>query len=115
MQRLAEPERYSENSVAEGIALTGALQKAGVLRFALSSTCATYGELEQSPITETGRQRPEDPYGWSKLMFKQILATYDQAYGMKFVALRYFNAAGATATRGEHHEPESHLIWLRRM
>lgn len=105
-----EPSRYFENNVGEGMAFLGALVKARVLRFVLSSTCATYGEPETVPIPETCRQWPKNPYGWSKLFMEQILKSYDEAYGLKFVALRYFNAAGATAQRGEYHEPESHLI-----
>jgi len=105
-----EPARYFERNVGEGMAFLGALVKARVLRFVLSSTCATYGEPETVPIPETCRQWPKNPYGWSKLFMEQILKSYDQAYGLKFVALRYFNAAGATAQHGEHHEPESHLI-----
>jgi UDP-glucose 4-epimerase len=105
-----EPATYFERNVGEGTAFVGALVKARVLRFVLSSTCATYGEPETVPIPETCRQWPKNPYGWSKLFMEQMLASYDVAYGLKFVALRYFNAAGATAQHGEHHEPESHLI-----
>jgi UDP-glucose 4-epimerase len=109
-ESVAEPARYFENNTGEGIAFLGALVKAGVLRFVLSSTCATYGEPEQVPIPETCRQWPKNPYGWSKLILERVLASYDGAYGLKFVALRYFNAAGATPRCGEYHEPESHLI-----
>jgi UDP-glucose 4-epimerase len=75
-----------------------------------SSTCATYGEPEQIPITEHSRQWPKNPYGWSKLLLERLLDSYDAAYQLKFVALRYFNAAGATDKCGEHHVPERHLI-----
>lgn len=109
-ESVAEPARYFENNTGEGIAFIGALVKAGVLRFVLSSTCATYGEPEQVPIPETCPQWPKNPYGWSKLILEQVLASYDVAYGLKFVALRYFNACGATAEQGEYHEPESHLV-----
>ena len=109
-ESVAEPAKYFENNTAEGIAFIGTLVKAGVLRFVLSSTCATYGEPQQVPIPETCPQWPKNPYGWSKLILEQVLASYDVAYGLKFVALRYFNACGATAERGEHHEPESHLV-----
>lgn len=109
-ESVAEPAKYFENNTGEGIAFIGELVKAGVLRFVLSSTCATYGEPEQVPIPETCRQWPKNPYGWSKLILERVLASYDEAYGLKFVALRYFNAAGATARCGEYHEPESHLI-----
>jgi UDP-glucose 4-epimerase len=106
----AEPARYFQNNVEQGIALLGALLEAGVRRFVFSSTCATYGEPQQVPIPEEHPQKPTNPYGWSKLFVERILESYDQAYDLKFVALRYFNAAGATVRLGEHHEPESHLI-----
>ena len=79
-------------------------------RFVLSSSCAIYGEPEDLPVKEDSRQQPTSPYGWSKLFLERLLSYYDAAYGLKFVALRYFNAAGATQTHGEDHEPETHLI-----
>ncbi len=88
----------------------GSLLKAGIRRVVFSSTCATYGEPEQMPISETCPQWPKNPYGWSKFTMERLLESYDHAYGLKFVALRYFNASGATENRGEHHEPESHLV-----
>jgi UDP-glucose 4-epimerase len=109
-ESVSEPARYFENNVGQGIALFGALMDAGVRRVVFSSTCATYGVPQQVPIPETCPQWPVNPYGWSKLFLEQILASYDLAHGLKFVALRYFNAAGATEKRGEHHEPESHLV-----
>jgi UDP-glucose 4-epimerase len=81
-----------------------------VRQVVFSSTCATYGEPHRIRLTRHNPQEPTNPYGWSKLMMERILESYDLAYGLKFVALRYFNAAGATATRGEHHEPETHII-----
>jgi UDP-glucose 4-epimerase len=75
-----------------------------------SSTCATYGEPQFVPIDETHPQSPTNPYGWTKFFMERILESYDAAYDLRFVALRYFNAAGATPTRGELHEPETHLI-----
>ncbi len=109
-ESVAEPARYYENNVEQGVALFGALIEAGVRRVVFSSTCATYGVPQQVPISEKCPQWPVNPYGWSKLFLERILASYDEAYGLKFVALRYFNAAGATEKRGEHHEPESHLV-----
>jgi UDP-glucose 4-epimerase len=109
-ESVQEPSKYFENNVEQGIAFLGALVKAGVRRVVFSSTCATYGEPEQVPISERTRQWPVNPYGWSKLLMERLLDSYDTAYGMKFVALRYFNAAGATEKCGEHHDPESHLI-----
>ncbi|MDT7689972.1 MAG: UDP-glucose 4-epimerase [Acidobacteriota bacterium] len=109
-ESVTEPARYFDNNVAHGIALLEALLAGGVRRFVFSSTCATYGEPVRVPIDETHPQAPTNPYGWSKLFMEKILSAYDHAYGLRFVALRYFNAAGATARRGEHHEPETHLI-----
>lgn len=109
-ESVAEPAQYFENNVAQGIALMGGLLQAGVRRVVFSSTCATYGEPEQVPMQEHSRQWPSNPYGWSKLLLERLLDSYNTAYGLKFVALRYFNAAGATENRGEQHEPESHLI-----
>ncbi|MFZ0637643.1 MAG: UDP-glucose 4-epimerase GalE [Candidatus Acidiferrales bacterium] len=104
------PSKYYENNVEQGIALMGALVQAGVSRVVFSSTCATYGQPEKVPISEQTRPWPVNPYGWSKLFMERLLDSYDTAYGLKFVSLRYFNAAGATQKYGEHHEPESHLI-----
>ncbi len=109
-ESVLEPARYYENNVEQGIIFLGHLQRAGVRRFVFSSTCATYGEPSQVSISEDCPQWPVNPYGWSKLFMERLLDSYDRAYGMKFVALRYFNAAGASERLGEHHEPESHLI-----
>src|SRR6185295_2871361 len=111
-ESVSEPTLYYENNVAQGINLLGALVKAGVRRVVFSSTCATYGEPQRIPIDESHQQVPTNPYGWSKLFVERIMADYDHAYDLKFVALRYFNASGATPERGEHHEPETHLIPL---
>ena len=109
-ESVVEPARYFENNVAQGINLLGALLEANVKRLVFSSTCATYGEPQRTPIDESHPQQPTNPYGWSKLFMERIMESYDQAYSLKFVALRYFNAAGGTATRGDHHDPEPHLI-----
>jgi len=109
-ESVLDPAKYFENNVGDGIALVGELVRAGVRHFVFSSTCAVYGEPEQIPITEKSRKWPKNPYGWSKLFMERLLDAYDTAYGMKFVALRYFNAAGATEKWGEDHRPESHLI-----
>ena len=79
-------------------------------RIVFSSTAAVYGDPEQIPIAEQSRKWPKNPYGWSKLFMERLLESYDAAYGLKFAALRYFNAAGATEKCGEDHQPESHLI-----
>jgi UDP-glucose 4-epimerase len=109
-ESVSEPARYFDNNVAQGIRLLESLVQAGVKRLVFSSTCATYGEPQQVPIAETHPQQPTNPYGWSKLVMERIMESYDAAYGLRFIALRYFNAAGATAAHGELHEPETHLI-----
>jgi UDP-glucose 4-epimerase len=109
-ESVIDPAKYFENNVAQGIAFIGALAQEGVRRLVFSSTAAVYGDPEQIPITERSRKWPKNPYGWSKLFMERLLESYDTAYGLKFVALRYFNAAGATEQCGEDHRPESHLI-----
>jgi UDP-glucose 4-epimerase len=109
-ESVLDPARYFENNVGHGLALIGELIQAGVRRVVFSSTAAVYGDPEQIPIVEQSRKWPRNPYGWSKLFMEQLLDAYDTAYGMKFVALRYFNAAGASENCGEDHRPESHLI-----
>ncbi|MEK7854972.1 MAG: UDP-glucose 4-epimerase GalE, partial [Acidobacteriota bacterium] len=100
------------NNTTQTINLLDALIERGVTRFVFSSTCATYGEPQQIPIDEQHPQKPENPYGWSKFFVEQVLKDYDRSFGLKFVALRYFNACGATERRGERHDPETHLIPL---
>jgi len=109
-ESVQDPQRYFENNLEQGIAFAGALIKAGVRKFVLSSTAAVYGEPKEIPITESCPQWPVNPYGWSKLMMERLLASYDSPYGLKSISLRYFNAAGATKHCGELHEPESHLV-----
>jgi UDP-glucose 4-epimerase len=109
-ESVLDPAKYFENNVGHGIALIGELIQAGIRRFVFSSTAAVYGDPEQIPISEESRKWPRNPYGCSKQFMERLLDAYDTAYGMKFVALRYFNAAGATEKCGEDHRPESHLI-----
>ena len=111
-ESVIQPALYYENNLEQGIRLLGASITAGVRRVVFSSTCATYGEPQRIPIDEGHPQLPTNPYGWSKLFVERIMADYDRACDLKFVALRYFNASGATPQRGEHHEPETHLIPL---
>ncbi len=111
-ESVEQPARYFENNVSQTVSLLEQLEKAGVERFVFSSTCASYGEPQYVPIDEKHPQMPTNPYGWSKFMVERILESYDAAYGLRFVSLRYFNAAGATGTHGEHHDPETHLIPL---
>lgn len=109
-ESVEKPAMYFENNVEQGIALFGALERAGVRRVVLSSTAAVYGEPEKIPIVEQSPKWPTNPYGWSKLILERLLDSYDTAHEMRFVSLRYFNAAGATEQHGEHHDPETHVI-----
>lgn len=109
-ESVREPALYFANNVQQGIALLDQLLQAGVRHVVFSSTCATYGEPQSLPLKETHPQSPENPYGWSKLFMERILSSYSAAYDLTFMALRYFNAAGATPDHGEDHEPESHLV-----
>jgi UDP-glucose 4-epimerase len=109
-ESVREPAKYFENNVGHGIAFLGELVQVGLRQVVFSSTAAVYGDPEQIPIAEESRKWPRNPYGWSKLFMERLLDSYDIAYGLKFAALRYFNAAGATKLRGEDHRPESHLI-----
>jgi UDP-glucose 4-epimerase len=109
-ESVKDPAWYYENNVEQSIAMMSTLLHVGVRRVVFSSTAATYGDAQHIPISENEPQWPVNPYGWSKLFMERLLHSYDVAYGLKFVALRYFNAAGATETCGEHHEPEAHLI-----
>lgn len=111
-ESVSEPARYFENNFGQAQALFETLAAAGVKRVVFSSTCATYGVPRQVPIPESHPQWPINPYGWSKLFVERLLESFDRAYGLRFVALRYFNAAGATARCGERHEPETHLVPL---
>ena len=109
-ESMANPGKYFENNVVNGLALLNAAVAAGVRKFVFSSTCATYGPPEKVPMTEELPQRPINPYGESKLMFERMLHWYHEIHGLEFVAFRYFNAAGASEQFGEHHRTETHLI-----
>lgn len=109
-ESVADPARYYRDNVAGGIALLEACRAAGVGRFVLSSTAAVYGVPDAVPITEDAPLRPINPYGETKRTLEAALAWYGRAYGLRSVALRYFNVAGATARVGEWHVPETHLI-----
>jgi len=109
-ESMRDPSKYFRNNVSNGLNLLDAMLVTGVRRIIFSSTCALFGPPERVPIDETTPTRPINPYGESKLAFEKILRWYDQIHGLKFVALRYFNAAGATENLGEDHRPETHLI-----
>lgn len=111
-ESVEDPQKYFQNNYVETLRLLEVLMAGGVKKFVFSSTCATFGEPQYIPIDELHPQKPTNPYGWTKFMIERTLETYDHAYGLKFVALRYFNASGATATHGEHHDPETHIIPL---
>ena len=111
-ESVEEPGRYFSNNTVQAVSLFESLLDAGVKHVVFSSTCATYGVPRESPIPESHPQWPINPYGWSKFFVERMLESLDRARGLRFVALRYFNAAGATATRGEHHVPETHIIPL---
>ncbi|MDH3280053.1 MAG: NAD-dependent epimerase/dehydratase family protein, partial [Gammaproteobacteria bacterium] len=109
---VANPASYYRNNVAETLNLLEGMRHHGISKFVFSSTAAVYGQPDQLRITEQTSTVPINPYGHSKLMVEQVLNSYDQAYDMRYVALRYFNAAGADpkGRLGERHDPETHLI-----
>jgi len=109
-ESMQDPSKYFRNNVANGLNLLDAMVDAGVQKLIFSSTCAIFGPPERVPIDETIPARPINPYGESKLAFEKILRWYDQIHNLKFVSLRYFNAAGASARFGEDHRVETHLI-----
>ncbi|MEY8222091.1 UDP-glucose 4-epimerase GalE [Enterocloster aldenensis] len=108
------PSKYYNNNVCNTIKLLDKMREHEVHNIVFSSTCATYGEPKQMPITEDMPQNPINPYGASKLMVERILEDYHKAYGINYCCLRYFNAAGADPNGeiGESHNPETHLIPL---
>jgi UDP-glucose 4-epimerase len=108
------PELYYATNVTGGIRLLTAMKNAGVQHIIFSSTCATYGIPERVPIDENTPQRPINPYGETKLAFERALRWFRETYGIEYLSLRYFNAAGADADGGigEDHDPETHLIPL---
>ena len=113
-ESVAEPGRYYRNNVGGSLNLLEAMRAAAVDRIVFSSTAAVYGTPEAVPIPEIAPRRPVNPYGTSKALVEAMLADYGAAHGLRSVALRYFNAAGADpgGELGEDHEPETHLIPL---
>ncbi len=109
-ESMENPSKYFRNNVGNGLNLLDAMVEARITRLVFSSTCAIFGPPDRLPIDETLPARPINPYGESKLAFEKILKWYDQIHGLKFVALRYFNAAGASEKFGEDHRVETHLI-----
>ncbi|MGB6133906.1 MAG: UDP-glucose 4-epimerase GalE [Acidobacteriaceae bacterium] len=111
-ESMAKPEVYFRNNTAATLTLLEAMLAAGVRRLVFSSTAAVYGEPESTPIREDAPLRPTNPYGESKLLVEKMLAWMYRVHGFHYASLRYFNVAGAVGTRGEAHEPETHLIPL---
>ncbi len=111
-ESVLNPEKYMWNNVSGTISLLAAMRAAEVPGIVFSSTAATYGEPRESPIPESHPTNPINPYGLTKRFMEQVMESYEPAYGIRSVRLRYFNACGATANRGEDHRPESHLIPL---
>ncbi|MGW0655737.1 UDP-glucose 4-epimerase GalE [Streptomyces umbrinus] len=111
-ESVVKPEKYWDNNVGGTMALLAAMRSAGVRKLVFSSTAATYGEPETTPIVESAPTSPTNPYGASKLAVDHMITGEAAAHGLAAVSLRYFNVAGAYGTCGERHDPESHLIPL---
>ena len=111
-ESVINPQKYYDNNVAGTLSLLRAMLDTDIAAIVFSSSCAIYGEPEKIPITESCPKQPVNPYGASKLMIERVLMDYVRAYGLQYVALRYFNAAGADPDGevGELREPETHLI-----
>ncbi|KND44416.1 MULTISPECIES: UDP-glucose 4-epimerase GalE [Streptomyces] len=111
-ESVVKPEKYWDNNVGGTMALLAAMRETGVRKLVFSSTAATYGEPETTPIVESAPTKPTNPYGASKLAVDHMITGEAAAHGLGAVSLRYFNVAGAYGTCGERHDPESHLIPL---
>lgn len=111
-ESMEQPGKYFANNVVGGVTLANAMLRAGVDKLVFSSTAATYGMPESVPIKETDPTVPINPYGESKLIYEKMLRWYSELNGLRFVTLRYFNAAGASEKYGEEHDPETHIIPL---
>lgn len=111
-ESVTEPGKYWKNNTSAVLALLEIMRGREIKKFIFSSTCATFGEPQRIPLTEDHPQNPISPYGQTKLAVEMILKDFDHAYGLRSVALRYFNAAGAdpNGAIGEDHRPEAHLI-----
>jgi len=109
-ESLADPAGYYRDNVGGGLTLLEAMRATGVRRLVFSSSAAVYGEPASAPVTEDAPLQPISPYGETKRAFEAMLEWYGRAYGLRSISLRYFNAAGASASNGEDHDPETHLI-----
>jgi len=113
-ESVEDPQKYYLNNLRNTLNLLQVMNEFEVRKLVFSSTCATYGNPQKIPLTEDHPQNPINPYGQGKLMVEKVLKDYSSAYGLRYVSLRYFNAAGADPEGevGERHEPETHLIPL---
>ncbi len=113
-ESVEDPQKYYLNNLRNTLNLLQVMNEFEVKKLIFSSTCATYGNPQKIPITESHPQNPINPYGKGKFMVEKILEDYSTAYGLRYVSLRYFNAAGADPEGdvGERHNPETHLIPL---
>lgn len=111
-ESVEKPEKYIQNNVVNSFNLFDAMREAGVGQVVFSSTAAVYGEPREVPIVETHPTAPTNTYGLTKRFMEQMLESYQTAYAMRHVCLRYFNACGGSPERGEDHAPETHLIPL---
>lgn len=113
-ESMENPYKYFQNNIQGGLNLLEFMRNNGIKYIVFSSTCAIYGTPEKLPVTEDSIKHPESVYGESKYIFEKILSWYDEIYGIKYINLRYFNAAGASldGSLGEDHTPETHIIPL---
>src|SRR5882672_9139053 len=111
-ESVEQPAKYYRNNVVAGLNILDAMRDCEVHKLVFSSTAAVYGEPAKQPIAETDPVHPTNTYGETKLAFERALRWYENASGLRYASLRYFNAAGATKRCGEWHDPETHLIPL---
>jgi UDP-glucose-4-epimerase GalE len=113
-ESVANPRKYFANNVEAALKLMDCLLECSVKKIVFSSTCAVYGIPSHLPIVEESAKEPINPYGMTKLFFEHVLAAYSQSHNLRYVVLRYFNAAGAEpeGTIGECHDPETHIVPL---
>ncbi|MEP6708054.1 MAG: UDP-glucose 4-epimerase GalE [Pyrinomonadaceae bacterium] len=111
-ESVQQPAEYYRNNVIGGVTLLSVMRDNSIKRIVFSSSAAVYGEPGEQPIEESDPTKPTNPYGENKLAFERAMAWDDEVYDLRYASLRYFNAAGATASCGEWHDPETHLIPL---
>ncbi|WP_372367642.1 UDP-glucose 4-epimerase GalE [Candidatus Uabimicrobium sp. HlEnr_7] len=109
-ESVTNPQIYYENNVTGSLHFINTLLQKNVKQIVFSSSCAVYGIPKSVPVTENQPFAPINPYGWSKLIIEKVLESYASAYNLNYIALRYFNVAGATQSKGEYHSPETHII-----